>query len=291
MRFDRELVLEGVRETRFRGAVRHLATTGSTSTLAMEAAAAGERDGVWVADEQTAGRGRGGHAWHSAAGDGLYCSALVRPGIRMTEATVLPLAVGLAVRAAVEQVTGLLADLRWPNDLLLGGVGLDGRRVGARKFGGILVEAAANAGQIADQNAGQDPGQDAGRMRFAVIGVGLNVGHREFPEELREMATSLRREGAPDVGREEVLVALLRGLERELQGLEAEGGVRSVIRRFSATSSWVQGKRVQVGEGTSGFAGVTRGLTNEGFLRVMGDDGAERTVLSGGVREPGVQAR
>ena len=64
--------------TSFAGRVRHFPSVGSTNSLALEAAQAGAREGVWVADEQTAGRGRGGHAWHSAAGDGLYVSALVR---------------------------------------------------------------------------------------------------------------------------------------------------------------------------------------------------------------------
>ena len=90
--------------------------------------------GVWVADEQTAGRGRAGHRWHSAAGEGLYVSVLVRPPLPMRAALKLSLSTGLAVRAAIRESTGLAADLRWPNDLLLGG----------RKCGGILVETAVD---------------------------------------------------------------------------------------------------------------------------------------------------
>lgn len=273
MRFDVELVLEGMAETRFRGAVLHLRSTGSTSTLAMEAAAGGTMNAVWVADEQTAGRGRGGHGWHSAAGEGLYMSALVRPRLPMADAMVLPLAVGLAARGAVEEVTGMVADLRWPNDLLLGGrQEIDGRRLRAKKFGGILVE-----------TSGAD---EAGGVRYAAIGVGVNVNHRAFPEELRGTATSLRMEGSgAEVGREEVLVAVLRRLEMELQWMEQAGGVEEVLQRFARASSWAEGKRVQVGEGVDGYPGVTRGLTEHGFLRVAGADGVERTVLSGGVRE------
>ncbi len=273
MRFDVELVLEGVAETRFRGAVRHVAVTGSTNTLGMEAAAEGAMDAVWVADEQTAGRGRGGHGWHSAAGEGLYVSALVRPRLLMADAMVLPLAVGLAARTAVRDATGMVADIRWPNDLLLGGQEVGGRKVGAKKFGGILVETSG--------------ANEEGQMRFAVIGVGINVGHREFAGELRETATSLWMEsgGKEEVGREEVLVGLLRGLERELQGLERPDGVAEVVGRFGAASSWAEGRRVRVGEGADSYPGVTRGLSANGFLRVAGEDGVERTVLSGGVRE------
>ncbi len=272
MRFDSELVLEGVAETRFRGSVRHFAVTGSTNTLALEAAAGGAMDGVWVADEQTAGRGRGGHGWHSAAGEGLYCSALVRPRLAMADAMVLPLVVGLAAAAAVEEVSGMVVDLRWPNDLLLGGDVMGGRRVGAKKFGGILVETSG--------------AEEDGGVRFAVIGVGINVNHRGFPEELRGVATSLRIEGdGAEVAREEVLVAFLRRLEMELQGVELPGGMAAAMARFGAASSWVEGKRVRVGDGVDSYVGVTCGLTKHGFLRVAGEDGQERTVVSGGVRE------
>ena len=274
MGFDLERVLDGVVGTRFRGAVRHSVVTGSTSTLAMEAALAGAGDGLWVADAQTAGRGRGGHGWHSAAGDGLYCSALVRLELRRSEAMMLPLAMGVAARTAVEEVTGLIADLRWPNDLLLGGRMVEGRRLGAKKFGGILVETSAGR-----------PGDEA-RVRFAVIGVGINVNHAEFPEHLHSLATSLRMEGGgAEIRREALLIALLRAIDGELDSLAGEGGVEKMLARFAAASSWVAGKPVRVGEGAESYVGVTRGLTPEGFLRVLGDDGAERTVLSGGVRE------
>lgn len=275
MGFELARVLEGVEGTRFRGAVQHFDVTGSTSTLATEAATAGAPDAVWVADEQTAGRGRGGHRWHSAAGDGLYVSVLVRPKLPMAEAMVLPLSVGLAAQTAVLEVTGMEADLRWPNDLLLGGRVVDGRRLGAKKFGGILVESAAvSAGEQA-------------AIRFAVIGIGVNVNHHEFPEELRDVATSLRMEGGETVSRERLLVALLRRLDDELRTLEEDGGVKQTIARFTRASSWVEGKRVRVGEGPDGYTAETRGLTAHGFLRVAGEDGAERLVLSGGVRELG----
>ena len=77
-RLDLPSLDRSVAGTRFAGQVRHFPSVLSTNSLALEAAQAGERSGVWVAEEQTAGRGRGGHTWHSAAGDGLYVSAMVR---------------------------------------------------------------------------------------------------------------------------------------------------------------------------------------------------------------------
>ncbi|RXH57924.1 biotin--[acetyl-CoA-carboxylase] ligase [Granulicella sibirica] len=266
--WDSDEVERGLAGSRF--AVRHLATVGSTNTLAIEAAQGAAPDrSVWVADEQTAGRGRGGHGWHSAPGDGLYVSVLLRPKLALAEALWISLAAGLAVQAAVFDLTGLYPDIRWPNDLLLG----------EKKFGGILVETAA---------------ETSGALRYAVIGIGLNVGHPEFPGELRGIATSLLLETGHAWSREGLLVELLLALGGEIDRLEAEftglsgtaAGTAeedSLLSRFAEASSWVRGKAVRVGEG-DGYTGVTAGLDSRGFLRVLGDDGTLHTVLSGGVR-------
>ena len=126
--------------------LHHLPTVTSTNTLALEAAQSGTQTGVWIADEQTAGRGRGGHTWHSAPGEGLYLSALIRPHLPLTRALWLSLATGLAARQAIAVTTGLTPDIRWPNDILLN----------RKKCGGILVETAsdpATASQPAQPSA------------------------------------------------------------------------------------------------------------------------------------------
>jgi len=245
--------------TRFAGRVKHFAVVGSTNALALEAAAAGgARWGVWVADEQTAGRGRGGHEWHSVAGDGLYVSALVAPRVLLKDAAKIPLATGLAAQAAIRETTGLEVDIRWPNDLMFGN----------RKCGGILVESVSDG-------AAED------RLRYAVIGVGINVNHAAFPAELKGVATSLYRESERHYPREPLLAALLVHLDRELEELERADN--ELLLRFSTASSWVTGKRVTVEEG-GGYTGFTRGLDSQGFLQVEEDTGVIRTVLSGGVR-------
>jgi BirA family transcriptional regulator, biotin operon repressor / biotin---[acetyl-CoA-carboxylase] ligase len=252
----------GIAGTAFAGQVRHFASVGSTNALALEAAQAGARVGAWVADEQTAGRGRGGHGWHSAAGDGLYVSALIAPPLPMTMALWLSLATGLAARAAIREVTGMAVDIRWPNDLLLNG----------RKCGGILVETAV----------------DGAMLRYAVIGMGINVNHAAFPPELEALATSLRMESRGKVSRGALLGALLRALDQEIALLVQEhlGEIAraGLLERFAEASSWVRGKRVKVEEG-GGYTGLTNGLDGRGFLLVDGDDGVMHTVLSGGVRE------
>jgi BirA family biotin operon repressor/biotin-[acetyl-CoA-carboxylase] ligase len=266
--FDLSSVAAALANTHFADKIHHLPSVGSTNVLAIEAAQAGAAHGsVWVADEQTAGRGRSNHAWHSTAGDGLYVSVLLRPQMALADALWLSLATGLAVQAAIASVTGLTPDIRWPNDLL----------IGSKKCGGILVETSAIASQ-----------SDAPAMlRYAVIGVGINVNHQSFPAELEALATSLRRESGKPWARETILVEFLRALEMEIALLEAElrGHLTgpSLLDRFAAASSWVRGKRVSVDE-AGGYTGVTDGLDTRGFLRVAGDDGVLHTVLSGGVR-------
>jgi len=250
------------------GPVTWLPETGSTNQLALEAAQTGARRGIWVADEQTAGRGRGGHSWHSTRGDGLYVSVLVTPELPLDRALWLSLATGLAAQQAILVTTGIRIDLRWPNDLLCG----------SRKLGGILVES----------SVANPPSAATVGLRYAVLGIGINVHHRSFPPEIATLATSLRLEGAQNVSRQTLLIAFLRALDRELDELDREyAGLRSgvdLLMRFGEASTWVRGKKVQVPE-EGGYTGLTAGLDSRGFLLVDGDDGVRRTVLTGGVRE------
>jgi len=251
--------------TRFSGNLHHFPQVDSTNTMLLAAAANGAPEGtVYLADEQTAGRGRGGHAWHSAAGTsdepaGLYVSLLAKPALHLHQALWLSLATGLAAQAAIRATSGLSIDLRWPNDLLLE----------SRKLGGILVETAVEP-------------DTAATLRYAVIGIGINLNQPSFPAELTDIATSLRLATSRVQSRQTLLIALLRALDFELTQLEAQQP--DLLERFTAASSWVRGKRVYVPE-QGGYSGTTAGLDERGFLVIDSDDGTRRTVLSGGVRE------
>jgi BirA family biotin operon repressor/biotin-[acetyl-CoA-carboxylase] ligase len=248
--------------TPFAGKIRHFPSIDSTNTLAMREAEQGqESNTVYLADEQTGGRGRGAHEWHSAAGSGLYVSILVRPTIAPADVLWLSLATGLAAQAAIREVTSVAPDIRWPNDLLFSG----------RKLGGILTELNA----------------EVTRVRHAVIGIGINVHQPSFPPELAAFATSLKIETGRDWSRQDLLVALLRHLHQEIDRLTTprnlEPATADIRKRLIGGSSWIQGKTVTVTEMDT-FTGVTDGLDSRGFLRVRTAQGI-RTVLSGGVRE------
>jgi len=256
-----EMLAPSLKGTIFGGPkqIHHYYKIGSTNSEAMRSAAEGAPEGsVFLAEEQLSGRGRGAHTWHSARSTGIYCSVILRPEMPPSDALIFSLAAGLAVRAAVTEVAPQLqADLKWPNDLLLGG----------KKFCGILTE----------MNA------EATRVHHLVVGVGINVNQVKFPAELRDLATSLRSETGTEWSRVELCAALLKSLDREYRGLAQDAGARaSILRRFEEGSSSVRGKRVTIDE-SDASAGVTEGLDERGFLRIRTPDGVQ-TVLSGTVR-------
>jgi len=260
--FDLDALNASLAGTRFHNKLHFFPSIASTNTHAMAEGEAGAPDGsVYFADEQTAGRGRGAHSWTSPPGSNLYVSALLRPAIAPADVLWLSLAAGLAVRDAVEQVTSLACDLRWPNDLLFG----------SRKFCGILTELNA----------------EVTRVRHLVIGIGINVNLPRFPEELRDTATSLRIETGREWPRQELLIALLQSLHREVCALTAPGELAAatsgILTRLGKASTWIRGRQVRVDE-ADGYTGVTDGLDARGFLQVRTADGP-RTVYSGGVRD------
>lgn len=254
-----EMVAPLVKGTIFAKQIHHYYKIGSTNTEAMQSAAEGAPEGsVFLAEEQIAGRGRGAHTWHSAQSTGIYCSVILRPAMPPSDALIFSLAAGLAMRAAVLEIAPQLEpDLKWPNDLLLGG----------RKFCGILTEMNAEATQV----------------RHLVVGIGINVNQAKFPADLREIATSLRIETGTEWSRVELCGALLKSLDREYRVLANDAGARpSILRRFEESSSSVHGRKVSVEE-NSGLDGVTEGLDGRGFLQVRTAEGL-RTVVSGTVR-------
>jgi BirA family biotin operon repressor/biotin-[acetyl-CoA-carboxylase] ligase len=254
-----EIVRPLARGTIFQKELHHFYKIGSTNTAAMAAAAEGAPEGsVFLAEEQTAGRGRGANAWQSPRSTGIYCSVILRPSLPPSDVLTLSLATGLAVQAAIRQIdTRIDLDLKWPNDLLIEG----------KKVCGILAE----------MNA------EATRVRYIVVGIGINVNQASFPKELS--ATSLRLVTGSEWSRVELVGALLKSLDREYRELvDNSDAQQSVLQRFAQNSSWIFGKKVRIEENGSAFEGTTEGLDSRGFLQVSTPHGV-RTVLSGTVRE------
>jgi BirA family biotin operon repressor/biotin-[acetyl-CoA-carboxylase] ligase len=228
--------------TVFAGKLHFSPVTDSTNSDALAAARSGAPHGsVYFADEQRAGRGRGDHAWHSAADEGLYASVLLRTPIPAARLPLLPLAAGLAAAEAIRAVAGLTIDLRWPNDLL----------IGQRKVGGILVESKISGGSV----------------DYAVVGIGINVHQSVFAADLSTPATSLDMEAGRRVSRQHLLAALLKSLECETLGLADPATGVTIPARVEQTSTWIRGRRVEV-HGPQACMGVTAGMDENGFLLI-----------------------
>jgi BirA family biotin operon repressor/biotin-[acetyl-CoA-carboxylase] ligase len=181
---------------------------------------------------------------------------VLRPLMPAQDALWISLAAGVAVLQGVRESSGLEADLRWPNDLL----------IGSKKFCGILTESQSRNASV----------------EHAVVGIGINVNHAGFPLELRAVATSLRLAAGRELLREPVFAAVLRAFDREYKFLTTQGPER-LIADLHRGSTWIRGKHVHVPE-QGGYCGITCGLNPQGFLLVQTDSGV-LTVMSGGVRE------
>jgi BirA family transcriptional regulator, biotin operon repressor / biotin---[acetyl-CoA-carboxylase] ligase len=239
--------------------IHHFFKTDSTNSVAMRLGEQGEPHGTLVmAEEQTAGRGRGGHTWHSEKTNGIYMTVLLRPPISPQDAPLITMVAGLAVRDAILEQTGLAPDLRWPNDVLFG----------RKKFCGILTE----------MNAEQD------RIHFVAIGIGINVNHVKVPDELAATATSLRIETGRVHSRLEIVARLLRHMDSYYNRFVSEGA-EAIVARFSEVSSYARGKRVRIITTTGTYTGTTDGLEPGGLLRVKRDDGRILPVISGTLTE------
>ena len=181
------------------------------------------------------------------------------PAIPPAHAPLLTLVAGLAARDAAAEDLDSAPDIRWPNDLLVGG----------RKFCGILTEMHA----------------EPDRVHYAVVGIGMNVNQSKMPEDLADIATSLRIETGKTHSRLELLIRLLRHFDRYYNQFLAEGAP-PILRRFAEVSSYFKGKRVRITTATETFTGTTAGLEPSGVLRVARDDGGGIvSVLSGDVTE------
>ena len=211
----------------------------------MRAAVGLERGSVVLAGEQTDGQGRHGRRWHSEPESGIYCSVVLKP------APALTLALGLATADAIQRATGMVCDLRWPNDVMLTG----------KKVAGILV-------RVADGNA--------------IAGIGINVNQTSFPEELASEATSLRLHRAAPVSLTGILLHLLPAIDAFV-GLDKD----TLLRRFASASSYAAGRRVTVTQPDGAIEGTTAGLDPAGFLIVRKDDGTDTLIVAGGVRAAG----
>lgn len=218
------------------------------ATLAVEGAPEGT---VVVARHQTVGRGSRGRHWWDAPGESLLLSTLLRPPVPIARAPQLSLVAGMAVADALDAACDVPARIRWPNDVLVGG----------KKVCGVLPEAVS---------------QTDGHVGYVLLGIGINVGQREFPSELRDAATSLLLATGVAHEQSRLLSAMLEALDRRYWEWLRDGfaGLRDEWRRRASTL----GERVRIPDGREG---VAVDVDDTGALLVDDGHGVLTRVVSG----------
>lgn len=238
--------------------IRVFEQTTSTNDVIEKLARDGVKEGVAVfAESQTKGRGRLGRQWSSPTRKGLWLSILLRPDLRPLETTQLTVAAATALRRAIQQATGLRAEIKWPNDILFRG----------KKLVGILTELSA----------------ELDRVRHITLGIGVNVNQTaaDFPPDLRKLATSLRLETGRTVARAELATAILRELDHDYA--RVCGG------HFVAVADeWEQhcdtlGQRVVIKLGNRTIRGHAESLDNDGALLLRTEHGHIERIIGGDV--------
>ena len=249
---------------RARGLVRHihwLESTGSTNDVAARLAESGACEGhLIVAETQTAGRGRHGRKWFSPPGAGLYASLILRPASAMSDeknpTALLTLAAGVAIAEAVRVVTGLPAQIKWPNDIV----------IGTRKLAGILAESAIQAGAL----------------QFIVLGFGVNLRTAAYPPELSARATSIEAETGRPADIALMLAEIIAALGDRYADLLA-GKFDAILGAWRQRAAQVPGARVEWDSPRGVVCGVAEDIDLEGALLVRVGTRLER-VTAGEVR-------
>ena len=245
--------------------ISYFHTIGSTNDVALTLAAGIDNEGaVVIAEEQTKGRGRRGRAWFSPPLSGLYVSIVLKPSRARTDperATgLLTLAAGVGLAEAIEEVTGLRAEIKWPNDVL----------VARRKLAGILAE-----GVGGDQSGRFADGARGGMM--VVLGYGINVGLMSPPPDLADRVTSLESELGRPIDRAALCAETLAAISRCYQDL-LSGRFDAILDRWRERAPTSRGARVMWNTSPVPQTGITAGIDDRGALLVRIGDRVERIV-------------
>lgn len=230
---------------------------GSTNDVARRLAEQGAPAGtVVIADEQVAGRGRGGKAWSSPPGLGIWMSLVLRPAT-LPSPGLLPILVGLAAAEVLDRYAGTRVMVKWPNDLQIDG----------RKLAGVLCEAVWSG---------------EGVPAFVIAGIGINVLHaqEDFPPELRDVATSLHIATGNPLRRDDVAGAVAAAIFHAAASppKELDDGQLEAL----AARDALLGRAVQV-QGAQRTSGIAEGISAAGALLVQAH-GEVHAVTSGTVR-------
>jgi len=238
--------------------IRVFEQTTSTNDVVEKLARDGVKEGVVVcAESQTRGRGRLGRKWISPARKGLWFSILLRPDLSPQMTTRLTVASATALRRAIKLQTGCSPEIKWPNDILMGG----------KKVAGILTEMSA----------------ELDRVRYVILGIGVDVNltANDFPPDLRKIATSLRIETGKPASRAELAVNIFRELDRDY-ALICAGKFTGVADEWESHCTTI-GREVTVQLGARQIRGCVESLDDDGALLLRSEHGHLERIIGGDV--------
>ena len=230
----------------------------STQDMAAELARAGEPEGlVVIAETQTQGRGRKGRGWVSPPGAGIYLSVILKPGLKPSQIIQIPLVAGVAAARAIRAESGLAPDIKWPNDILIGG----------KKVAGILTEMSC----------------ELDRVNHVILGIGINVNTRksDLPEPVRDSATSLCAECGRNLSRVALVQRFLTELEA-VYGSYLADGFESIRQEWKSFSSTI-GSQVEITDGAESLTGEALDIDADGFLLLKTASGRTERIVAGDV--------
>lgn len=244
------------------GKLVYLNEVDSTNNYARKLAEDGVQHGTLiVADYQNGGKGRRGRTWVMPHGKAIAMSLIVRPDIRPEKASMMTLVTGMAVAEAIKKVTGLDTKIKWPNDIVING----------KKISGILTEMSAEMDGI----------------NYVVIGIGINANFTEFPEELRETATSLQQQLGYPVDRGAIICMTMKIFEIYYERFMETQSMKGLAEEYQQMLVNLD-RQVRVLEPGNEYSGVARGIDETGQLLVEKENGETVAVYAGEVSVRGI---
>ena len=259
---SREGILNAVNTTWAGREVTYFDLTDSTNTQARILAEQGAPHGTLVvADQQDGGKGRRGRSWVSPAGEGIWMTILLRPEMNPINASMLTLVMALAAEKGIRETTGQNSLIKWPNDLVLN----------KKKICGILTEMSTDQMEI----------------KYVLIGIGINVSQTEFPDEIKETATSLYKESGELIPRSKIIAGIMAALEEYYEIFMKTEDMSGLIEVYNERLVNL-GNEVCILDPKGEFRGISTGINEAGGLMVRLEDGSETEVISGEVSVRGV---
>lgn len=214
-----------------------------------------------VAEEQESGKGRRGRVWKSQKGTGIWMSLIVQPKISPQNASMLTLVAAMAVASGIQKETGLEVKIKWPNDIVVSG----------KKVCGILTEMSSEQDYI----------------HYVIVGIGINVYTKEFPEEIQKVATSIQLENGTIDSRSQLIATIIEQFEKYYEAFLEKEDISLFLEEYHYFLANYK-KRVQIIERNKSYEGIALGVDEKGELLVQLEDGNIKKVVSGEVSVRGI---